>query len=188
MPAIFYQNFIFHQMIVFQKLWKTLFYFIKKALFVLKIIKFLYIHLPLFFSLSAIALEVDSRKILKYCLNKNLITHYAWYSNNSNSQDWRYIPSDLNVADDCTRDIKFNDLSNNHWWITVPSFLYQQTIELEQDLVTGFGNNRTLDSPINVNLHHPLEDINLSERQLSYTQIVTLIKIKRNWLASKRST
>ena len=54
--------------------------------------------------------------------------------------------------------------------------------------MTGFGNNRILDSPINVNLHHPLEDINLSERQLSYTQVVTLIKIKRNWLASKRST
>ena len=41
-------------------------YFIEKALFVLEIFKFLYIRLPLFFSLSAIALEVDSRKILKF--------------------------------------------------------------------------------------------------------------------------
>ena len=41
-------------------------YFIEKALFVLEIFKFLYIGLPLFFSLSAIALEVDSRKILKF--------------------------------------------------------------------------------------------------------------------------
>ena len=34
--------------------------------------------LPHFFSLSAIAFEVDSRKILNYvinCLNKNLVTH-----------------------------------------------------------------------------------------------------------------
>ena len=153
---------------------------------------FVYSSSPLFFPVSHCARGWFKKNLKVHdvmnCLNKNLITHYAWYSNNSNSQDWRYIPSDLNVADDCTRDIKFNDLSNNHWWITVPSFLYQQTIELEQDLVTGFGNNRILDSPINVNLHHPLEDINLSERQLSYTQIVTLIKIKRNWLASKRST
>ena len=92
--------------------------------------------------------------------------------NNSNPDDWRYIPSDLNVADDCSRGVKFNDLSNNHRWITGPSFLYQQTIEFEQDLVTCFGSNEIIDSPISVNLHHPLEDASLSERQLSYTQIV----------------
>ena len=104
--------------------------------------------------------------------------------------------------------VKFNDLSNNHRWITGPSFLYQQIIEFEPDLITGFGCSEIIDSPINVNLHYPLEDTSLSERQLSYRQIVTLpfkwqyyfswdkltrhvaliIKIKRNWLASKRST
>ena len=44
---------------------KNVSYFIKKALFILKIFKVLYFRLPLFFSLSAIALEVDPRKILK---------------------------------------------------------------------------------------------------------------------------
>ena len=34
---------------------KDVFYFIEKALFVLEIFKFLYFHLPLFFSMSAIA-------------------------------------------------------------------------------------------------------------------------------------
>ena len=95
--------------------------------------------------------------------------------NNSNPHDWRYIPSDLNVADDCSRGVKFNNLSNNHRRITGPSFLYQQTIEFEQDLVTCLSSNKIIDSPINVNLHHPLEDASLSERQLSYTQIVTLL-------------
>ena len=47
------------------KTMKNAFYF-KKALFVLEIFKFLYFCLPLFFSLSAIALEVDPRKILKF--------------------------------------------------------------------------------------------------------------------------
>ena len=42
---------------------KNVFYFIEKALFVFEI---LYFPLPLFFSLSAFALEVDSRKILKF--------------------------------------------------------------------------------------------------------------------------
>ena len=81
--AIFYQIFIFHQMIAIQKLWKIIFVSSKKALFVLEIFKFLYICPSLFFALSAIALEIDSRKMLVYdvinCLNKNLNTHYVWY-------------------------------------------------------------------------------------------------------------
>ena len=45
---------------------KDVFQFIQKALFVLEIFKFLYFRLPLFFSLSAIALEVDSGKMAKF--------------------------------------------------------------------------------------------------------------------------
>ena len=44
--------------------------------------------------------------------------------NNSNPQDWRYIPSNLNVGDDCSRGVKFNDLLNNHRSITGPSSFY----------------------------------------------------------------
>ena len=40
---------------------KNVFYFMAIAFFVLEIFKFLYFHLPLFFSLSVIALEVDPR-------------------------------------------------------------------------------------------------------------------------------
>ena len=40
---------------------KNAFYFIEKALFVLKIFKFLYFHPPLFLFLSATALEDDRR-------------------------------------------------------------------------------------------------------------------------------
>ena len=40
---------------------KNAFYFIKKACFVLEIIKFFYFRSSLFFSLSAIALEDDQR-------------------------------------------------------------------------------------------------------------------------------
>ena len=54
------------------------------------------------------------------------------------------------------------------------SFYYQQTIEIEQGLVTGFSSNEIIDSPINVNLHHLLEGTGLSKRQLSNTQIVPL--------------
>ena len=59
--AIFHQIFIFHLMIALQKL-KNVFYLIEKALLFLKIFKFLYFCLPIFFPLSAIALEVDLKK------------------------------------------------------------------------------------------------------------------------------
>ena len=63
----------------------------------------------------------------------------------------------------------------NRQWITQPSFLYQQTIEIEQDPVTGVRSIPIIDSPINVKLHQPLEDTGLSKRQLSDMQIVNLI-------------
>ena len=47
---------------------KNAIYFIKKALFVLKIIKFFCFRPSLFFSLSAIALEDDQRLILKFMM------------------------------------------------------------------------------------------------------------------------
>ena len=57
----FYQIFIFSPNDSASKTMKNVFYLIKKALFVLEIIKFFYFHPSLFFSLSAIALEDDRR-------------------------------------------------------------------------------------------------------------------------------
>ena len=80
----FLSNFYFSPNDSPSKTMKNVFHFIWKALFVLKIFKFLHFCLPVFFSLSAIALEVDPRKIYKAydvinCFNKNLITHFVWY-------------------------------------------------------------------------------------------------------------
>ena len=75
------------------KTMKNVFYFIEKALFIVEIFKSLYIHLLLFFSPSAIALEDDSRKILslwchqlsKYELNTLCLIHWqrnkVWHWN-----------------------------------------------------------------------------------------------------------
>ena len=62
----FLSNFYFSRNNSPSKTTKNVFYFIEKTLFILEIFKFLYFHLPLFFTLSAIALEVDPRKILKF--------------------------------------------------------------------------------------------------------------------------
>ena len=47
-------------------------YFIKNVLFVLELFKFLYFRLPLFFSLSAIVLEVDPIKILDIMMSSTV--------------------------------------------------------------------------------------------------------------------
>ena len=65
--AIFYQSFILHQMIALQKLWKMLFH-LKSSFRSRDIQFFVYSSSPLFF-VSAIALEVDSRKILKFVMS-----------------------------------------------------------------------------------------------------------------------
>ena len=57
----FWSNFYFQQNDSPSKTMQNVFYFIVKALFFLEIFKFLYFCLPLFFSLSAIALEVVCR-------------------------------------------------------------------------------------------------------------------------------
>ena len=76
--SYFLSNFYFSPNDSPSKTMKNVFYFIEKALLVLKIFKFFYFRLPLFFSLSAIDLEVDPRKIFVINgLNKNLITRFV---------------------------------------------------------------------------------------------------------------
>ena len=78
--TIFYQIYIFSPNDSPLKIMENVFYYIKKALFILKIFKFLCFCLPLFFSLSAIALEIYPRKILVlWHLNKDFMTHFVWY-------------------------------------------------------------------------------------------------------------
>ena len=84
--AIFYQIFTFYQMIALQKLWK-MFDFILKAIFVLKIFKFLYFRLSLFFFAIIHCFRGWIKRNLKVydvinCPNENLITHFVWYLEN----------------------------------------------------------------------------------------------------------
>ena len=65
--AIFFEIFIFHQIIDLQKLWKSFLFHLKGSFRSWDIQIFAYPSSP-FFYLSAIALEVDSRKILKFMM------------------------------------------------------------------------------------------------------------------------
>ena len=69
--AIFYEIFIFHQMVALQKLWKKFFISSKKLFSFLRYLNFCIFVFPAF-SLSAIALEVDPRKILKFMMSSTV--------------------------------------------------------------------------------------------------------------------
>ena len=83
MSAIFYQVFIFHQMIELQKLWKMFFISSKKLFSFSRYSNFCIFLFLYFFSVSH-CFRGWFKKILKVydainCLNKNLITHFVWY-------------------------------------------------------------------------------------------------------------
>ena len=80
--AIFYQNFIFHQMIALQKLWKMFVFFHPKISFCSRDIQiFIYWSSPLFFPVSHCFRGCLMKNLKVYdvinCLN-NLITDYVW--------------------------------------------------------------------------------------------------------------
>ena len=80
---IFYQSFIFHQMIALQKLRKTFFISSKKLFSFLRYLNFVFSSSPLFLLVSHCFTGWSKKNFKIYdvinCLNKNLITHFIWY-------------------------------------------------------------------------------------------------------------
>ena len=81
--AIFYQFFIFYQMIALQKLWK-MFFISSKKLFSFSRYSIFYVFVfPSFFSVSHCFRGWSEKKLKVYdvinCLNNNLMTHFVWY-------------------------------------------------------------------------------------------------------------
>ena len=70
--TIFYQIFIFDQVIALQKLWKMFFISSKKLYSFSRYSDFCILGFPSFFSMSAIALEVDPTKILKFMTSSTI--------------------------------------------------------------------------------------------------------------------
>ena len=63
------------------------------------------------------------------------------------------MPTELNVADDCSRVIKHNMLTNKHQWIAGPAFLVQQDIDIKID-VGIFGISQDLNFQSNVTINN----------------------------------
>ena len=80
--TIFYQIFIFHQMIALQELWIMFSISSKKLFLFFRYLIFCIFVFPSFFPVSH-CFRGWSKKNLKIyvinCLSKNLITHFVWY-------------------------------------------------------------------------------------------------------------
>ena len=81
--AIFYQIFVFQQMIVLQKLWKMFFLSSKKLFSFSDIQIFLFLPSPLFLPVGHCFSDWSKINLKVYdvinFLNKNVITHFVWY-------------------------------------------------------------------------------------------------------------
>ena len=81
--TVFYQIFIFHQMIALQELWIMFSISSKKLFLFFRYLNFCIFLFPSFFPVSH-CFRGWSKKNLKIydvinCLSKNLITHFVWY-------------------------------------------------------------------------------------------------------------
>ena len=77
----------------------------------------------------------DSKTVINYL--KNETTNFGVYiahrvneiRRSSSIEDWYYVPTKLNVADDLTRFTGFQTLTNQSRWCTGPEFLLQDNIK-----------------------------------------------------------
>ena len=77
----------------------------------------------------------DSKTVINYL--KNETTNFGVYiahrvneiRRRSSMEDWYYVPTKLNAADDLTRFTGFQTLTIQLWWCTGPEFLLQDNIK-----------------------------------------------------------
>lgn len=85
----------------------------------------------------------DSTTVLRYITNESRRFHTFVANRVSEIQDssdppqWRYVPSALNPADDCSRGLNAPDLLSPCRWINGPSFLWQPEDHWPEDEFKG---------------------------------------------------
>ena len=71
--------------------------------------------------------------VLKYIKNREMqfekyvLRHTHEINSITNSENWNYIESNLNVANDLTKSINLAQFNNNHHWFNTPDFLHNNS-------------------------------------------------------------
>lgn len=162
----------------------------------------------LILKVNQVFLWTDSTTVLKYIKNES--QNFGQYimhrtneiRNNTNTKDWYYISTDLNVADDASRGIKFSELNKNHRWITGPDFLHHKNIDINFATNNQYLDKETSDFPVNINTNQSVIqttnkqcEINTEFNWEYYStfrkltrHIAWIIKLQRIWKAKRYNT
>ena len=75
----------------------------------------------------------DSTTVLRW-LHSKTCRYHIYVANrvgeileSSKPNQWRYVPTDQNPADDCSPDVEADALTSRHRWFRGAGFLYQRT-------------------------------------------------------------
>ena len=104
-------------------------------------------------TVTSVFLCSDSKTVLNYLHNDysdfgvSVTRRVNEILNSTNIEDWQYVPTKLNGANDATRYIPFCDLNSNSRWLKGPDFKYNYSVTK-----TKYG-NCNLDENSNANMN-----------------------------------
>ena len=137
----------------------------------------------------------DSTTVLKYIRNNKKRFHVfvanrvQTIRDETNSNQWRYVGTDINPADDSSRGLKGHELSKQHRWITGPNFLWLPESEWPQ-LPADLDDVSLNDPEVKKVLVHSMnveENVDLSNRLTRFSEwqrmkrsIAWILRLKPN--------
>ena len=146
----------------------------------------------------------DSKTVLRYIKNehKHFPRHVMHTVNEireiTSSKDWYYIPSELNIADICTRPMplsKYQTFEAN--WLGVPAALTEPIErfidnELNLDLNTNQeSKDFTINEMVTSDMPKPLDKIIIWELYSKFAKLIRcvawILKLKCNWILKHRN-
>ena len=146
----------------------------------------------------------DSKTVLRYIKNehKHFPRHVMHRVNEireiTSSKDWYYIPSELNIADICTRPMplsKYQTFEAN--WLGGPAALTEPIErfidnELNLDLNTNQeSKDFTINEMVTSDMPKPSDKIIIWERYSKFAKLIRcvawILKLKRNWILKHRN-
>ena len=152
------------------------------------------------FQIDNITLYSDSKVTLN-CISNSIRKFLPFVMNrlneiNTEIKQWKYIPSDLNPADMCTRYHSFQYLNPDSIWIRGPNFLYQNENENAFEYVIE--NNETENFNVNLNTNSTTNSSNspkfipsIKWNHYSYCKLLKhiawILKLKPNYISYKQN-
>ena len=115
--------------------------------------------------------------------------------NSTNIEDWQYVSTKSNAANDATRYIPFRDLNSNSQWFNRPNFVYNDSVTKTNYVNCSLEGNSNANENLNKIDNEVLISTSVKPRinwsyYTSLAKIVRhlawILKLKGNWIHWKR--